>query len=84
VARYFLKASGIKENAASGYLSENFVFIDLLKRNRNMELSGMSPMLGTYKTGEIDFLIGNIVNDKTYDIEVKTGKAIGKNGADAD
>ena len=78
VARYFLKAGGIKENAASGYLSENFVYIDLLKRNRNMELSGISPMFGTYKTGEIDFLIGNIVNDKTYGIEVKAGKAIGK------
>ena len=78
MARYFLKAGGIKENAASGYLSENFVYIDLLRRNRNMELSGISPMFGTYKTGEIDFLIGNIVNDKTYGIEVKAGKAIGK------
>lgn len=31
-----------------------------------------------WKPGEIDFLIGNIVNDKTYEIEVKAGKAIGK------
>lgn len=78
VARYFLKAGRIKENSASGYISENFIYIDLLRRKRNMELSGISPMFGTYKTGEIDFLIGNIVNDKTYGIEVKAGKAIGK------
>ena len=78
VARYFLKAGGIKENAASGYLSENFAYIDLLKKNWNMELSGISPMFGTYKIEEIDFLVGNIINDKTYGIEVKAGKAIEK------
>lgn len=78
VARYFLNVGGVKESAVSGYINENFVYIDLLKRNRNMELAGISPMFGTYKTGEIDFLAGNISNDKTYGIEVKAGKAAGK------
>ena len=78
VARYFLKAGGVKRMAVSGYLSENFVYLDLLRRTQNMEITGTTPLFGTYKTGEIDFLVGNVANDKTYGIEVKSGKSEGK------
>lgn len=78
LTRYFLKAGGITGAAVSGYLSENFVYLDLLKRVRKMEISGMSPMFGTYKTGEIDFLVHNTQNEKTYAVEVKAGKSAGK------
>lgn len=78
LTRYFLKAGGVTGAAVSGYLSENFVYLDLLKRVRRMEISGMSPMFGTYKTGEIDFLVHNTQNEKTYAVEVKAGKSAGK------
>lgn len=78
VARYFLRAGGVKRMAVSGYLSENFVYLDLLRRTQNMEITGTSPLFGTYKTGEIDFLVGNAANDKTYGIEVKAGRSEGK------
>lgn len=78
VARYFLKAGGVTGAAVSGYMSENFVYLDLLKRARRMEISGLSPMFGTYKTGEIDFLVNNTQNEKIYGVEVKAGKAVGK------
>lgn len=78
VARYFLKTGGVTGAAVSGYLSENFVYLDLLKRARRLEISGMAPMFGTYKTGEIDFLVNNTQNEKIYAVEVKAGKSAGK------
>ena len=78
VARYFLKTGGVTGSAVSGYLSENFVYLDLLKRARRVEISGMAPMFGTYKTGEIDFLVNNTQNEKIYAVEVKAGKSAGK------
>lgn len=78
VARYFLKKGGIKGAAAEGYISENFVYIDLLKRTSNMEIAGMSPLFGTYKNGEIDFFVSSLQNDKDYGVEVKSGKTEGK------
>lgn len=78
VADYFLKAGGIKRDAAAGYINENFVYLDLLKRCRNFEIAGTSPMFGTYKTGEIDFFVSSIENDRDYAVEVKAGDAAGK------
>ena len=78
VARYFLKSGGVKGMAVSGYLSENFVYLDLLRRTESMEITGTTPLFGTYKTGEVDFLVGNAANDKTYGIEVKAGRSEGK------
>lgn len=78
VARYFLKKGGIRGAAAKGYMNENFVYIDLLRRTYNMEIAGMTPLFGTYKNGEIDFFVSSLHNDKDYGIEVKAGKAEGK------
>ena len=78
LCRYFLKKGGAKAEAIAGYLNENFVYLDLLKRTRELEISGTAPMFGTYKTGEIDFFVSNTSNDKNYGVEVKAGKAKGK------
>jgi uncharacterized protein len=78
VARYFLKKGGVRGAAAEGYINENFVYLDLLKRVNRMEIAGTSPMFGTYQKGEIDFYVSSLRNDKDYGIEVKAGKAEGK------
>ena len=46
-----------------------------------MEIAGTAPMFGTYKEGEIDFLVNSRENYKTYGIEVKAGKSEGKTAA---
>ena len=35
-------------------------------------------MFGTYKEGEIDFLVNNRQNYKNYGVEVKAGRAVGR------
>lgn len=68
VARYFLKKGIIRGAAAEGYINENFVYIDLIKRIERMEIGGTSPVFGTYKDGEIEgrriivpiYLIGRV------------------------
>ncbi len=81
VSRYFLKMGGVKSDTLSGYISENFVYLDLLKRTRKREVAGFDPMFGTYKDGEIDFFVSNTSNDKDYGVEVKAGKSKGKTAA---
>lgn len=71
----------LKSDALYGYISENFVYIDLLKRTRKREVAGFDPMFGTYKDGEIDFFVSNTSNDKDYGVEVKTGKPRSKTAA---
>ena len=78
VSRYFLKKGGVRGAAAEGYINENFVYLDLLKRTYRMEIAGTAPMFGTYKKGEIDFFVSSLINDKDYGIEVKAGKSEGK------
>lgn len=78
VARHFLRAGGIKKEAAAGLINENFIYLELLERTRTEELAGAVPVFGTYKTGEIDFLVSNVLNDKDYGVEVKAGKDAGK------
>lgn len=78
VTDYFLKKGGVRGAAARGYKSENFVFIDLQKRIRQTKLAGMYPLFGTYKNGEIDFLVSSLTTEKDYGVEVKAGKSEGK------
>ncbi len=56
----------------------DFVFIDLEKRIRQTKLAGMYPLFGTYKNGEIDFLVSSLTTEKDYGVEVKAGKSEGK------
>lgn len=78
VARYFLDMAGAEEMSIAGYINENFVYIDLLKRARKMDIAGFAPMFGTYKSGEIDFVVNSRSNYKTYGVEVKAGKSSGR------
>ena len=81
VCRYFLDMAGADLSTIRGLVSENFVYIDLLKRTAQMEIAGAAPMFGTYKEGEIDFLVNNRENYKTYGVEVKAGKSEGRTAA---
>ncbi len=80
VSRYFLKRGGVRGAAAEGYINENYVYLDLLKRINRMEIAGVSPMFGTFQKGEIDFFLSSLINDKDYGVEVKaegkTAKAL--------
>ena len=78
VCQYFLDKAGADLAAIRGLVSENFVYIDLLKRTKAMEIAGIAPMFGTYKEGEIDFLVNNRENYKNYGVEVKAGRAAGR------
>ena len=78
VCQYFLDKAGADLAAIRRLVSENFVYIDLLKRTKAMEIAGIAPMFGTYKEGEIDFLVNNRENYKNYGVEVKAGRAAGR------
>ena len=78
VARYFLKKGIIRGAAAEGYINENFVYIDLIKRIERMEIGGTSPVFGTYKDGEIDFLVSSLQSEYDYGVEVKAGRSEAK------
>lgn len=78
VCRHFLDMAGANQAELRGIVNENFVYIDLLKRTKAGEIAGSSPMFGTYKEGEIDFVVNNRSNYKTYGVEVKSGKSVGK------
>lgn len=78
VCRYFLDISGADRATVRGIVNENFVYIELLKRTIQREFAWTMPMFGTYKNGEIDFLVRNRGNEKNYGVEVKAGRAPGK------
>lgn len=40
-----------------------------------MDMAGIAPMFGTYKEGEIDFLVNSRETYKNYGVEVKAGKS---------
>lgn len=78
VCRHFLNMAGVDAAALQGIVSENFVYIDLLKRIESFKIAGTAPMFGTYKEGEIDFLVNSRENYVNYGVEVKAGKSEGK------
>lgn len=56
-------------------VSKNFVYIELLKRIKEFEITGIAPMFGTYKDGEMDSLIKRWENDNSYGVEVEDRKS---------
>jgi len=78
VCSYFLKIVGADKATIRGIINENFVYIDLQKRIKRMEIAGLAPMFGTYKEGEIDFLVRNLEMDMNYGVEVKAGRAVAR------
>lgn len=62
----------------AGMLSENFVYINLKKRQDfPEEIAFEMPAFATFKGGEVDFVVQGLKSSRRYAIEVKTGKHIG-------
>lgn len=75
VANYYLKRTGTDERALTGTLNENYVFINLKKRQDfPPEIAFETPAFATYKGGEIDFVVQSLEGNRRCLVEVKTGK----------
>lgn len=75
VANYYLKRSGTDSRVLSGTLNENYVFINLKKRQDfPAEIAFETPAFATYKGGEIDFVSQSLKSNTRYLVEVKAGK----------
>lgn len=75
VANYYLKRTGTDERSLRGTLNENYVFINLKKRQDfPPEIAFETPAFATYKGGEIDFVVQSLEGNRRYLVEVKTGK----------
>lgn len=73
---YFLRKVGADKAAINGLLQENFVFLELRRRvERLNEMALETPAFATYKGGEIDFFVKSLIgSEKSYAVEVKSGK----------
>lgn len=77
LAYYYLSLAGATDETLMGTLNENFVFIELCKRQDNpAEIIFEMPAFATFKGGEIDFIVQNF-QGKRFAIEVKSGKHSG-------
>lgn len=75
VANYYLKLTGTDSRVLMGTLNENYVYINLKKRQDfPPEIAFETPAFATYKGGEIDFVVQCLKNDLRYLVEVKAGK----------
>lgn len=75
VANYYMKRIGTDERALNGTLNENYVFINLKKRQDfPPEIAFETPASATYKGGEIDFVVQSLEGNRRYLVAVKTGK----------
>ena len=62
VADYYLNRVGTTQTAVCGRLNENYVFINLLKRQDfPEEITFEMPAFATYKGGEIDYVLHTII-----------------------
>lgn len=75
VANYYLRLTGTDARVLAGTLNENYVYINLKKRQDfPPEITFETPAFATYKGGEIDFVAQSLKTDLRYLIEVKAGK----------
>lgn len=76
---YFLTQTGCPKSDIQGTVSENFVFLDLKRRiNSPREIAFETPAFATLGENEIDFHVKTIGKQRTYIIEVKSGKKSSK------
>lgn len=75
LANYYLTLTGTDSRTLIGTLNENYVYINL-KRRQDFppEIAFETPAFATYKGGEIDFVAQSIRSNTRYLIEVKSGK----------
>lgn len=80
----FLTKSGAPKATVSGILNENFVYLDLRRRiSHPSEIALETPAFATLGNGEIDFYVKGLASERTYAVEVKSGKNSGKTAAEA-
>ena len=79
---YFLRKIGADLAGIQGMLHENYVFLELRRKvERLKEIELETPAFATYKGGEIDFYVKSLEgNEKTYAVEVKSGKQAAPTG----
>lgn len=78
LASYYLSRVGAMDSEIAGTLNENYVYINLKKRQDfPEEIAFETPAFGTYKGGEVDFVVQSLKNPMRYAIEVKAGKNTG-------
>lgn len=72
---YFLIQTGCKYSDILGTVNENFVYLDLKRRIAHpREIAFEMPAFATIGKYELDFYVKSIKEQKTYVIEVKSGK----------
>lgn len=75
VAYYYLSRTGATVSTMDVSLNENYVYINLSKRQEfPEEIIFETPAFATYKGGEIDFVAQTLKTHIRYLIEVKAGK----------
>lgn len=75
ITHYYLSRSGADSPTRIGTLNENYVYINLLKRQEfPEEIIFEMPAFATYRGGEIDFIVQSIHSSIRYLIEVKSGR----------
>jgi predicted AAA+ superfamily ATPase len=75
LANYYLSLTGTDSRVLNGTLNENYVYINLKKRQDfPAEIAFETPAFATYKGGEIDFVAQTLKTHVRYLIEVKSGK----------
>lgn len=78
VASYYMERVGAAESDMSGMIQENYVYINLKKRQDfPEEIAFETPAFATFKGGEIDFIVQGIESGERYAVEVKAGKNAG-------
>lgn len=84
LAYYFLTKAGVPKAAVFGIINENFVYLDLRRRIAHpSEIALETPAFATLGSGEIDFYVKALSSEKTYAVEVKSGKNSGKTATEA-
>ncbi len=84
LTNYFLTKTGCDVSTKDGIINENFVYLDLRRRTVHpSQIAFETPAFATLGNGEIDFYVKSIRTEKTYAIEVKSGKNNAKTALDA-
>lgn len=84
LTNYFLTKIGCPKETTIGIINENFVYLDLKRRIAHpSEIALETPAFATLGAGEIDFYVKSIQSQKTYALEVKSGKNTGKTASAA-
>lgn len=79
LANYFLTKAGVPKTTVAGIINENFVYLDLRRRiTHPSEIALETPAFATLGNGEIDFYVKELASEKTYAVEVKSGKNSGR------